>query len=138
MAAIEILAGGGIQNAFKELGIKAKRTYKMSHEPYYEVWELDKRDVRTLNNCYEWADEWGWYRHAKGSNMGTAVEFFDINGQFMIGWETIDHKSVYDSLMDYFVDGLGVKDPYDICALAVDLGRVNSMSIGRLFKTYGA
>ena len=133
----EILAGRGIQNAFKELGIKAKRTYKMLHEPYYEVWDLDKRDIRTLNNCYEWTDEWGWFASSKGSNMGTAVEFFDINGQFMIGWATNDGKNEYDSLMGYFVDGLGVNDAGEICALAVDLGRVNSMSMGGLFKTYG-
>ena len=133
----EILASRGIQNAFKEFGIKAKRTYKMPHEPYYEVWDLDKRDIRTLNNCYEWADEWGWFASSKGSNKGTAVEFFDINGQFMIGWETVDGKSEYDSLMDYFVDGLGVSDVDEICGLAVDLGRVNSMNMGRLFKTYG-
>ena len=53
----EILAGNGIHKAFKALGINAKRTYKSSHEPYYEVWELDKKDLKTLDETYEWPEE---------------------------------------------------------------------------------
>ena len=37
---IEILASGGIKNAFKELGIEATRTYKGTKKPYYQIWEL--------------------------------------------------------------------------------------------------
>lgn len=49
----EILAGNGIHRAFKELGIDAKKTYKSAHKPYYEVWEVDKKDIRTLEETYE-------------------------------------------------------------------------------------
>lgn len=132
----EILAGNGIHRAFKELGIEAKRTYKSAHEPYYEVWEIDKKDMRTLEETYEWPDEWGWWRYAKGSNMGSAVEFFTINGQFMIGWETLDGKDTYDSLLDYFHEGLSIGKESNIIALAVDLGRANGKTVGQLFKTY--
>ena len=132
----EIFAGGGIHNAFRELGIKAKRTYMGEKEPWYQVWEVDKKDMKVLEETYEWPDTWGWWRHARGSNMGTAADFLTINGQFMIGWETQDGNDTYDTLLDYFHQGLGVGMESNICALAVDLGRANGMSMSRLFKTY--
>ena len=132
----EILAGGGIHKAFKALRIKATRTYKSSYEPSYEVWELNKNDLKTLDEVMEWPDEFGWYKYAKGSNMGTAADFFTVNGQFMIGWETRDGKDTYNSLMDYFIEGLGIYAESLVCACAVDLARVNGMSMGRLFETF--
>lgn len=132
----EILAGGGIQNAFKELGLKAKMTYKGSNEPHYEIWELDKRDLKALEETPEWLEDWGWWRSAKGSNMGTAANFFTVNGQFMIGWETDGEHDTYDSLLSYFYDGIGAGMESNIIALAVDLARVNGMSVSRLFSTY--
>ena len=44
----EIFGGNGLHKAFKALNIEAKRTYKSSHEPYYEVWELNKKDLKVL------------------------------------------------------------------------------------------
>lgn len=132
----EIFGGNGLHKAFKALGIDAKRTYKSAHEPYYEVWELNKKDIKVLEEVYEWQSDWGWWRSAKGSNMGTPVDFFTINGQFMIGWETHDGNDTYDSLMDYFHQGLSVGMESNICALAVDLARVNGMTMSRLFQTF--
>lgn len=132
----ELFGGNGLHKAFKALGIEAKRTYKSSHEPYYEVWELGKKDVKTLEEIVEWDDSWGWWRSARGSNMGTPADFFTVNGQFMIGWETQDGNDTYDSLMDYFHKGLSVGMESNICALAVDLARVNGVSMGRLFEVY--
>lgn len=132
----EILAGAGIQNAFKELGIKAKRTYKSSHEPFYEVWELDKKDLKVLDETSEWLDSWGWWRSAKGSNLGTAADFLTVNGQFMIGWESRSGNDTYDTLLEYFCDGIGASQPGNIIALAVDLARANGKSVANLFKIY--
>lgn len=162
----EILAGNGIQNALKALGIKAKMNYKGSNEPYYEVWELDKRDLKTLEETPEWPDEWGWWRSAKGSNMGTAASFFTVNGHELIAWdgfrredlfndwtnESDEEKAAchysfkeyeeaympytYDTLLEYMVKELGASMESNICALAVDLARVNGMSMSRLFQTY--
>lgn len=83
----EILGGGGLHKAFKELGIKATRTYRRSEKPYYEVWELSKDDLKKLEYAVEWNDEWGWWRYAKGSNMGTPFDFFTVNGKELIAWE---------------------------------------------------
>lgn len=133
---MEILAGNGIHRAFKELGIDAKRTYKSAHKPYYEVWEIDKKGIRTLEDTYEWPDEWGWWRSAKGSNQGTPADFFTVNGQFMIGWATRDGKDTYDSLIDYFRQGMSVGMESNICALAIDLGRANGKTMAQVFSTY--
>lgn len=132
----EIFGGNGLENAFEALNIQAKRTYRSSHEPYYEVWELNKKDLKVLEETYEWNDSWGWFRFAKGSNMGTPAECFIINGQFMIGWGTIDKKDVYNTLMDYFYNGLNICSESDIIALAVDLSRINGKSVGKLFEIF--
>lgn len=133
---MEIFAGGGIHRAFKQLGIDAKRTYKSSHEPHYEVWEIDKKDLRVLEETDEWEETWGWFRASKRSNMGTAASFLTINGQFMIGWDTVDGNDTYDSLMDYFRDGLNVYGESEMCMLAVDLGRANGKTMAQVFATY--
>ena len=162
----EILAGGGIQNAFKELGINAKMTYKGNNEPYYEVWELDKKDLRTLEESYEWPDEWGFWRFAKGSNMGTACSISTVNGHELIAWdgygrddlyndweqESFEEKAAYhhsfkeyeetvmprkyNSLLEYFSAELCVGMTTNVCALAVDLARANGKTMGQLFKIY--
>lgn len=132
----EILGGSGLHRAFKELGIKANRTYKGAKEPYYEVWELSKDDLKKLEWAGDWDDTWGWFRHAKGSRMGTAVEILTVHCEMLIGWETIDQKVSYDCLTDYFSDGLGVHGEDAICALAVDLARANGLSMARLFEKF--
>lgn len=92
----EIFGGGGLENAFEALGIDAKMTYKGSREPYYEVWELNKKDLRVLEEVLEWPDEWGFWRHAKGSNMGTAADIFMVNGHELIAWEGYKREDLRD------------------------------------------
>ena len=133
---IELLAGGGIKTAFNELGIDAAMVFRGSNKPNYQIWEIEKSDLNKLEEAVDWKDHYGWWTYAKRSNMGTAVDFFTVNNQFMIGWETEDGNDTYDSLGDYFTKGLGVNDHNEICALAVDLGRTNGMSLCKLFKTF--
>lgn len=85
--AVEILGGGGLHKAFKELGINATRTYKGAEKPHYEVWELSKDDLKKLEYDIEWKDECGWWRFAKGSNQGTPFDFFQVRGKELIAWE---------------------------------------------------
>lgn len=131
----EILAGG-LAIALHELGVDARQMYKMDHEPYYEIWDINKKNLKVLEEAEEWQDTWGWFRGAKGSNMGSAAHFFTINGQFMIGWETVDGNDTYDTLMDYFHKGLSVGMESNIIALAVDLARANGKTVAQLFQTY--
>ena len=95
----EILGGNGLYKAFRELNIDATRTYKGKEKPYYEVWELSKDDLKKLEYAEGWKDEWGWYRYAKGSNMGTPFDFFTVNGKELIAWEN-QYKRI-DLRMDW-------------------------------------
>ena len=163
---VEILAGGGIKTAFKELGIKATRTYKGTDKTHYQVWEIEKSDMLRLDEISEWPDHYGWWIYAKGSNMGTACSFFTVNGKELIAWdgpyredlrddwndEPIEEKECYhysfkeyeeswkphkyDTLSDYFCDELSASTARNVCALAVDLAKANGLSLAKLFEIY--
>lgn len=133
---IEILATNGIKSAFKELNIAATRAYKDAEKSHFEVWEIEKSDLNKLENAIEWHKGWGWYAYSKGSNLGSACDFFTINGQFMIGWSTSDGKDTYDTLLDYFYDGLKIYDKDDIVRAITGLMRTNGMTMTKLLKTY--
>lgn len=132
---VEILAGRGIKHAFKALGIEATKTYHGKDDPHYEVWEIDKADMKTLEDVVDWPKDWGWWRFAKGSNLGTPFEFLTINGQFVIGWPGNGDKTEYDTLVDYFCQALGGSTETNVCALAVHLARANGMTLAKLFST---
>ena len=162
----EILGGGTLYKAFRELGINATRTYKGNDRPYYQVWELSKDDLKKLEYVEEWKDEWGWWRYAKGSNMGTPFDFFTVNGKELIAWdgykredlilewaaesdeekaaynhslkeyEEINYPRIYKNLTTYMCDEIGVSAERNVCALAVDLARANGMTMAKLFELY--
>jgi hypothetical protein len=164
--AVEILGGSGLHRAFKELGIKAIRTYRRSEKPHYEVWELSKDDLKKLEYTDEWKDEWGWWRFAKGSNMGTPFDFFQVNHKELIAWdgpmredlrhdwedESDEEKAAYHysfkayqeehyphsygSLLEYMGNELGASVADNVCALAVDLARANGITMAKLFEIY--
>lgn len=162
----EILGGGALYKAFRELGIEATRTYKGREKPHYQVWELSKDNLKKLECIEEWKDEWGWWRYAKGSNMGTPFDFFAVNGKELIAWdgykredlilewaaESDEEKAayhhslkeyeealyprVYKNLTTYMCEELGASMERNVCALAVDLARANGMTMAKLFETY--
>lgn len=79
METVEILAGGEFANAVKSLGLtSAVCTYHYQPQPThwreeYQVWLLSKEDfdnICAIDND-DWKDDWGWWRHAYGSNLGT-------------------------------------------------------------------
>ena len=163
---VEILAGGGIKTAFKELGIEAKRMYKGTDKPHYQIWEIEKSDMQMLEETIEWPEHYGWWRYAKGSNMGTAYSIFTINGHELIAWDGVKREGLinkwndesnneketyhysykeyeeywmphkYNTLLEYFCEELGVSTEKNICALAVDLARNNGYSMAKLFEIY--
>lgn len=164
--AVEILGGNGLHKVFKELGIKATKTYRGSEKPHYEIWELSKDDLKKIEYIVEWKDEWGWWRYAKGSNMGTPFDFFTVNGKELIAWDGYKREDivldwanepdeekaayhysikeyeetlyprVYENLLTYMCEELGVSVERNICALAVDLARANGLKMSELFKIY--
>lgn len=162
----EILGGGALYKAFRELGIEATRTYKGKDKPHYQVWELSKDDVKRLEYATEWKDEWGWWRYAKGSNMGTPFSFFTVNDRELIAWdgpkredlrddwddepdaekasyhysfkeyEEDQYPHKYESLLTYMCEELGASMERNVCALAVDLARANGLTMAKLFELY--
>lgn len=130
----EILGGNGLHKAFKELGIKATRTYRGSNKPYYEVWELSKDDVKKLEYTFEWKDEWGWFCYSNGEHRGTAYDFLTINGICVIAWQEDCKKDTFNCLTDYFKDCLGVMDRNKIGAYSVYLSKTNGWSLSDMWR----
>ena len=130
----EIFGGGGLHKAFKELNIKATRTYRRSEKPYYEVWEVSKDDVKTMEYATNWQDDWGWFQYSNGVHRGTAYDFLDINGISIIAWQENCEKNKFDCLTDYFHDCLNVTDRYMIGAYSVYLAKTNGWSLSEMWK----
>ena len=130
----EILGGNGLHKAFKELGIKATRTYKGAEKPYYEVWELAKEDIKKLELTFDWKDEWGWFCHSNGEHRGTAYDFLTINGVGVIAWQENSKNDTFDCLTDYFKDCLGVADRNKIAAYSVYLAKTNGWSLSDMWR----
>ena len=170
MAIVEIIGGDGVEFTFQEFKIKAKKVYATEDKdhpihPHYEVYEIDKSDLKLLDTI-SWADDFGWYRYAKGSNMGTPYSFFKINGRDLIAWDGAERDKVrewwneepmeekeayhysfkeyendvkpreYDCLTEYMEYELGATTETNVCALAVDLAKANGITMGKLFELY--
>ena len=128
---IEILASGGIKNAFKELGIEATRTYKGTDKPYYQIWELEKSDMHKMDEMTEWPredlrDDW------KDEPDSEKASFHYSYKEYEEFWKP--HK--YDCLTDYLSEELGCSQPGNVCALVMDLARYNGMSMSELFSKF--
>ena len=90
---IEILAGNGIETAFKELGVEAKCTYKQTKTPHYEVWEIAEDDMFMMDLVSNWPDRYGWWTYSDSSNIGSVNHDITINGKTVTAW-------MRDGLMD--------------------------------------
>jgi hypothetical protein len=170
MAMVEIIGGDGVEFTFQEFKIKAQKVYETDAQlyqdrPHYEVYEIDKSNLKLLETI-SWADDFGWYRYAKGSNMGTPYSFFTVNGSDLIAWdgaerdkvrewwndEPIEEKEAYhysfkeyennvkpreySCLTEYMREELGASTESNVCALSVDLAKANGMTMAKLFDIY--
>jgi len=156
----EIL-GGELDKAFEELGMDAKKTYeskdlKYEYQEVYQVWELIDEDFEKICNMSEkdWKDNWGWWRSARGSNMCNPISRFNINHHYIKAWDSDsrlenieENKELkpedryyedrkYNYLLEYMCDEIGVSMEKNICALAVDLAKINGITMGELFRKY--
>lgn len=130
---IEILAKRGIKNTLDELSIESKLMYQRTEKPYYEVWQIEKQDLKRMAEK-QFDPSCAWFCYSKGCNRGTPFEFLDINGQFIIGWSSKDNTTKFDTLLDYFKDGLDVVESDEVCATATSLAKANGMTLGKLFN----
>lgn len=134
---IEVMTNGEFNGLADHYKFDAKQLYKSPIDPYndlpyYEIWEIDKSDLRAIEEACMAEDV--LFCYSKGANKGTPFEPLTINGQFVIGWTAINNKDTFNCLTDYFTDGLGITDPYEICACATTIAKTNGWSLSGLWK----
>lgn len=142
----EILAGD-LDLAIKELGVIATKTYEGDtwHSDKTQVWEMSKEEFEKLANVEDeaWKERWGWWRSAEGSNEKGEISTFKIYNKDILAWESedrtkgfIDDEKDYGDLLYYLSDEIGASQPKNICALAIDLAKMNNITMGELFTKY--
>lgn len=95
-------------------------------------------------NEKDWKDDWGWWRSTEGSNVCNPISRFNINHHYIKAWdsdsrlESLDYYRgrEYEYLTQYMCDEIGASMEKNICALAVDLARINGITMGELFEKY--
>lgn len=137
---IEIMTNGDFEEVVKCYGFNAKKLYEWSSNfdnsfPYYEIWEIEKSDLRMIEEACMSGEV--LFCYSKGANRGTPYEPLTINGQFVIGWTAINNKDNFNCLTDYFKDGLGITDNYEVCACATTMAKTNGWSLSELWRRLG-
>lgn len=113
----------------------------------YEVWKVSDKLFEqmcemTEEEFVELAGEDAWWRQSEGSVLGVPDTTVYINGQEMLGWNKrwADEDEKWEihehSLTDYLCDQIGVSQPRNVCACAMDLAKYNNMSMSELFRKY--
>ena len=134
---IEIMTNGEFSDVVEHYKFDTKRLYKTpidpyNDHPYYEIWGIEKSDLRTVEEACMIEDV--LFCYSKGASKGTPFEPLTIGGQFVIGWTAIDNKDTFNCLTDYFTYGLGVTDPYEVCACATTIAKTNGWSLSQLWR----
>ena len=133
---VEILTLGDITKPFAKLGIPVSQTYKQEDGEIddYGVCEITESELERFSKTDEklW-DDCGFV-WAEGSTMeDEPVYDSKINNCFIKTW---DYKAYSSDLLEYLSYYLGASQPRNVCALCVDLARINNMTLGELFNTY--
>lgn len=119
----------------------------------YEVWEVSDELFKKMCDMSEEefvdiASEDAWWRQADGSVLGYPDDEILINGKKIKCWSKEEalygscyvhgHYDLkeYGSLSSYLSCEIGVSQPKNVCACAMDLAKYNDMSMGELFNKY--
>ena len=111
----------------------------------YEVWKVSDELFEKMCNMTEEkfigiAGEDAWCRQSYGSNLGYPDAEFEVNGKNLTGWDSPIYDSKignkYENLSDYLCNCVGVSQPKNVCACAMDLAKYNDMSMAELFEKY--
>jgi hypothetical protein len=138
---MEIFAGD-FDKAADELKLNARKTYDNGE---YQVWEIDNADHGRICKFTdkEWHDDWGWWRSAIGSNLGSVNARYIINHHYINAWDGYSRTSgnrlwnrQYNHFLQYFRDELGVSAESNVCAVSVDLAIQNNMTMTELFAKF--
>ena len=111
----------------------------------YEVWEVSDELYKKMcdmseEEFVEIAGEDAWWRSSTGSVLGVPDTEFDVNGNDLVAWDSPIYESKkgnrYESLSDYLCNCVGISQPKNVCACAMDLAKYNDMSMAELFEKY--
>ena len=112
----------------------------------YEVWKVSDELHKEMcdmseEQFVELAGEDAWWRSSDGSNLlAEDVIELEVNGKEMICWDSPIYDSKkghkYESLSEYLCECVGVSQPKNVCACAMDLARFNDMTMGELFSRF--
>ena len=111
----------------------------------YEVWKVSDELFEKMCNMTEEkfigiAGEDAWCRQSYGSNLGYPDAEFEVNGKNLTGWDSPIYDSKignkYENLSDYLCNCVGVSQPRNVCACAMDLAKYNDITMGELFEKY--
>ena len=111
----------------------------------YEVWKVSDELFEKMCNMTEEkfigiAGEDAWCRQSYGSNLGYPDAEFEVNGKNLTGWDSPIYDSKignkYENLSDYLCNCIGVSQPRNVCACAMDLAKYNDMTMSELFEKY--
>lgn len=120
-------------------------TYKSNR---YEVWLMNDEIFDMISDMSEekfvkFAGEDAWWRSSNGSVLYSLDKGeVTINNQKMIGWirkpwnEEISKDIRYQSLSEYLCEFIGASAPQNVVACAIDLAKLNYLTMGKLFGKY--
>ena len=116
----------------KEGGELNIRPVLVKNYPYYEIWEIEKLDVKTIETACMFEDI--MFCYSNGEHRGTPYDLVNINGVQIIGWLEGSKDDTFNCLIDYFRDCLGVIDSYEICAYSTYLAKTNGYTLAELWE----
>lgn len=95
----------------------------------------------TEEQFVELAGEDAWWRSSDGSNLWAEdIIKLKVNGKEMICWNSPIYDSKegqeYESLSEYLSECIGVSQPKNVCACAMDLAKANGMTMEELFSKF--
>ena len=111
----------------------------------YEVWEVSEQLYENICNMtedefVEMAGEDAWWRSSTGSILGVPDTKFNVNGKDLVAWDSpiceSKKSNKYENLSEYLCECIGVSQPKNVCACAMDLAKYNDMSMAELFENY--
>lgn len=108
----------------------------------YEVWEVSDELYKKMcdmseEEFIELAGEDAWWRSSTGSVLGVPDTEFEVNGEYLFGWNRWEREQKnYSDLSEYLCECVGASTGKNVCACAMDLAKYNGMSMAELFQKY--
>jgi hypothetical protein len=137
---VEIL-GNDIEPALEFYNIYFIKTYNGKTMSVYEI-SID--DFMLLSKIPEekWDVDWGWWRYVEGSNLRFYPTYtFSVNSKKMVGFYDEEYAQdstdkFYAGIREYLCYAIGASTETNVCAIAMDLARLNGLTLGELFTRY--